>query len=317
MAKVLTTDSLIESIKRRALIPTNQSTFTTADFIDLLNEEIDTGLIPYLLRIHEEHLVTYHDEPLENDVRRYSIPYRSIGNKLRDASFIDLAGNVYELSRISLEQVSDFQGSYTTTRRNVFYIESDEIVLPNELVNNEGYLRMHYYLRPNTLVQEDEVGIISAINTTTGEITLSSIPTDFSSLPDMDFVCKRSPGKILSFDKTPVSVNSNTKVVTFATTDLPSGLVVGDYLCKAEETIIPQVPVELHPILAQRVAVQCLEALGDSEGLANARAKLERMEQNVLSSIDDRVDGAQQKILNRNGVLRDAVSRASSRRRKF
>jgi hypothetical protein len=74
-------------------------------------------------------------------------------------------------------------------------------------------------------------------------------------------------------------------------------------VCKAEETIIPQLPSSLIPVLAQRVAIKCLEALGDTESLQNAKQDLSKMEKNMFSLMDDRVDGAPQKIVNRHGFL--------------
>jgi hypothetical protein len=60
----------------------------------------------------------------------------------------------------------------------------------------------------------------------------------------------------------------------------------------------------MHVVLAQAVACRVLEALGDTEALKNASAKLENMERRILSVIDTRTEGNSQKILNLNGHLR-------------
>jgi hypothetical protein len=59
--------------------------------------------------------------------------------------------------------------------------------------------------------------------------------------------------------------------------------------------------------LAQRVAVACLEALGDEQGLMAAQRRLEMMEKSSNDLIDNRVEGAPEKITNRHGTLREAV----------
>ena len=307
MSKALSTLKLIESVKRRAMIPTSQATFSEQDFIDILNEELNTGLLPYLISQHEEHLVTYIDVPLSegrqlaDGFRRFEIPYRASGNKLRDVAYINNSGNIFEMSRSSLEDMTEFQN---IRNYKVFYVEGNEIVLPQKFQDESGVIRMYFFLRPNTLVRDDKVGKIVDINTSTGVITLSNFPDDFSNKPEMDFIMDKSPNKILKYDVQPTNSNVSVKTVTFSPSDLPTQLRIGDYIAKKEESSIPQLPVELHPILAQRAAVHCLEALGDTEGLGNAAAKLQSMEKSVMNIIDDRVDGAPQKVRNRHSTLR-------------
>jgi hypothetical protein len=166
---------------------------------------------------------------------------------------------------------------------------------------------MHYYMRPSTLVEESKTGTITSINRTTGVITLGAFPTDFATVSLMDFVACRSPNKIISIDKMPISVDRNTRTVTFAVDDIPKELMVGDYLCKAEETPVPNIPTEMHPLLAQRAAVHIHEALGDSESLANSKAKLAQMESSITNLISNRVEDAPQKIRSRNSAMQDAT----------
>ena len=74
-----------------------------------------------------------------------------------------------------------------------------------------------------------------------------------------------------------------------------SDVVVGSYITEAEETIVPNMPTELHPILAQRVAVSCLEAMGDEQNKQSAERKLAKMEQDAGTFLDNRVEGANTK----------------------
>ena len=322
MSKVLTSSDLIRSIKRRAMIPSDQNTFTDADFLEMLNEEIQYFGIPHLMRTYEEYLLTSQDFALDGK-REFEIPYRAIGNKLRELSYVadpaenpndpDFEEDVSELSRISVEDLPDYNSYYSSRYTGAFYLKNNKVVLLGEAPDSESVLRMHFYLRPNSLVDENRVGEITAIDTSTGVVTLSSFPSIFSNLTEMDFVKHQSPNIILGYDIQPTSVNSVTKTVTFTASDLPDNLQVGDYLTLKQETIVPQLPVELHAILAQRVAVAALEALGDQEGLAAAQARLTQMEKSSNTIIDNRVEGAPEKINNRHGPLRQAT--LSSRRK--
>ncbi len=315
MARYTTTDSLIESIKNRAFIPENQNTFSESSFLTFINEEMDIGIVPHVSSYREDyflHTVTV-DTVIGQD--RYSIPHRAIGNKLREISYEDENGSVYEMRRIGVGDVPYYQYGNTGSNYNrlrAYYLEGDEIVmLPlggGSLGNAK--LRISYYMRPNSLVSEDSVGKVTAINTTTGEITLASIPTSFLVSNLYDIVKTRSPFNAVSIDLTPTAITGTT--LTFNPSDLPRDFKVGDYVCLAEETIIPAIPPELHSILAQRVACRCLEALGDAQGLAAANAKLAEMEQKTISLLDNRVEDSPFKIVNRHGFLR--MGRKSLRR---
>jgi len=104
--KVLTTDALIRSVKRRAMVPTDQSTFNKQDMIDILNEEIEGGILNTLLSMHEEYLVTFTDQSLTQDLKEYKIPYRAIGNKLRGLMYYDQANNYTKMVQIELEDIT-------------------------------------------------------------------------------------------------------------------------------------------------------------------------------------------------------------------
>lgn len=317
MSNTLTSDALVKSVKRRASIPSDQSTFTTEDILEILNEEMDMFGVEHLLSVHEEYLVYSIDIDLVSDQREYTIPYRAIGNKLRDVAYVSPDGSLYELSRISLEELSDFRSTFIDTGTDLFYVKNDKIVLVSEQQTSSAKLRMFYYLKPNSLTVTKNVATISNIDLVSGIITISNFPSDFSNVPDMDFVQHKSPNKIYSYDITPLSVNSTTKTVTFDSTDIPSDIEVGDYITPRTLTPVPQLPTELHPILAQRAAVAILESLGDTEGFQVASNRLQKMEQSVLSIIDNRVEGAPQKIVSRYNPLRETQKgRHISRSRK-
>lgn len=311
MSKVLTSSELLRSIKRRAFIPNDQNTFSDSDFLDMLNEEISYFGIPHLLRTHEEYLVTFLDTEVDSSTEQFEfdIPERAIGNKLRDVAFVDDNDNFYELSRVSLEDLSDYnyRGDNLNDYTEAFYIKGNKIILVDSLPVGNGVIRQFFYLKPNSLVLEERAAKITSIDTNTGNVVLDKVPSGFSNLPKMDFVQSRSPNLILNFDITPSAINIATKTLTFTTTDIPERLKVGDYVNFAGEAVVPQLPSELHGILAQRVAVAALEALGDSQNMQLAQNRLDMMEKSVNDLIDNRVDGAPQKLKNRHGTLTEAT----------
>lgn len=305
MASYLTSADLIASVKRRASIPESQNTFTDADFLALANEELAIGLVPSILQYHEEYFVASETVTLLPSVANYPIPSRAIGNRLRQLSYLDTQGNEFEMTRIQPENLYDLQRATSVNGIYRFYVKGTDIVLvPGPTIMVSGQIKFTFFLRPNQLVLSNRAAIIKAIDRTTGNVLVDQIPSNFNLGIEFDLVRTSSPHNILDYDQTAVTISTSTKTIQFDPTILPSGLSVGDAIMQAEETIIPNVPTDLHVVLAHRVATRCLESLGDQVGLQMANAKLSEMETKTGNLIDDRVEGSPQKIVNRNGLLR-------------
>lgn len=307
MAKALTTSKLIRSIKRRSMIPEDQVTFDTEDFLEMINEEIQHSALPHLLTIHEEYLVYSVDVQFEQGKQAYNIPARASGNRLRDLHYVDENGDIIrEASRISLESLMDYKYNNDTNYTGQFYVENNKVVIVGSAPQSQAFLRMYFYLSPSEVVEEKETGTITSIDRNTGIISVSNFPSKFSTETVYDFVSSRNPNNLLSFDITATSTDSVTSSVVFNVADIPDDLELGDYLCVAQETPVAQLPSELHALLAQRVAVACLEALNDTEGIQNAQRKLKDLEASTWDLIDNRVEGANEKINNRHGTYSQA-----------
>jgi hypothetical protein len=320
MPSYYTSADIIASVKRRIAMPEQQSTFNEEDLLAFANEEMNLGLVPSVLTMHEDYFLYTEKIPLVGNQNNYTIPYRAIGNKLREVSFQDSNGNVFEMTRIGVGDLPYYQNNLATNSNvYAFYVQNNEIVLAPANTNFPGntYLSVSYYIRPNSLVDVAQVGVISSINTTTGEIQLTNFPTAFNGNQKYDLMMLRSPHKTLKFDISAVSVNSTSKTITLNVSDIPSNLSVGDHIALAEQCCIPQIPSDLHVVLAHRVAARCLEAQGDTEGLQNANAKLAEFEQKTQTLIDNRVEDAPMKLVNRHGFVRSGLSSRNSRRRGF
>lgn len=300
-SRVLTSDKLVKSVRDRAMVPDDRATYTDEVILDIINEEMDVSLLSTLLTLNEEHLVTHVDIPYTRATNgRVKIPYRSIANKLRDVAYVS-GTEVYELSRVSLEEISDYENGQNNQNLGLFYIEGDEVVFFGPL--DAEFIRMYFYIRPNVIVPVENCGQIFNVDYTTGIIELSNIPADFTNLPEIDFIQARTPNKILKFDIDPISATKSSRIIQFNPSDLPAGLRKGDYVCKAGETPMPNVPTEMHPLLAQYAAIYILEGLNDDMGLKNANRKLLKMEESLQKILVDRVEGAPQKINPRHSPL--------------
>lgn len=320
----LTTSEMLKSIKRRALVPDNQNTFTDQDFIDLMNEEMMISLVPSVLQTKEEYFIYKEIVPLIADKSNYPIPERALANKLREICFVDNVTspprNEYEMTQIAIDDrytgLSNGAGSSDFTGFRRFYLLGSDIILhPSVGSAPAGGLAFYYYLRPNTLVKDSAVATITNINRTTGDITLNAVPTGYGiAIPGSnepvkyDIIKSKSPHNVLKINLTINSINTATKVINLTPSEIPVDMETGDYFALAGQSCIPNVPTELHSVLAQRVAQRILEAMGDTEGLTNATNKILEMESKMSSMLDNRVEGAPRKIVNRalmTGVARN------------
>jgi hypothetical protein len=139
-------------------------------------------------------------------------------------------------------------------------------------------------------------------------ITLNTtdVPTDITAGSLVDILQFDGGHTTLKFDVklAPNSVSLNS--LTFPETDLPDNFVIGDYICARYECIVPQIPTDLHMLLGERTSSRILSSLGDKESVKEAQEKIERLEFKQATIIDNRVEGAPLKVVNRSGLLNSA-----------
>jgi len=319
----LTSSSLIETIKREGMIPTSQNTFSDNDFLAMANQEIKIGLVPSIMQYHEEYLVIDSDDiTLVANKSNYSIPYRAIGNKFREVFYKDQSGNLRAMSRISPDHRPFYQQSGLQSQFVHFYIKGNDVVLVPDVGSNPvGSIIFSYWFKPNDLVSESRVSTITSISTgaSTTTYAVDFIPqnlqafvqdgvtlTSFSSLSKLDLLQRKPGHKTVAFDIYPTSVDTTNKTITFSSNDVDTSVVAGDYVAFAGECIIPQIPSDLHDVLAHRVMMRAVQALGDTNAYQIASTKLNEMEKNTGILIDNRSEGNPQKINNIRGPLRAA-----------
>jgi hypothetical protein len=325
MSRVLTGDKLIDSVRKRTMTPDDTTIYTDQDILDIVNEELDVEVLENLLALHEEHLTTHIDVPRNAD-GVYEIPYRAIGNKLRDVSLKSGSEVVYELTQVSLGELPDYSYSVDSNAYlDKFYVESNKIKLlqPNR---NYDSIRFYFYIRPSVLTKVEQAGIISSIvkdeNADEITISMSSLGRNFSANCCYDIVGKRTPNKIKAWDLDPIQyvTTGTTGYVKFTLSELGDDvddIIVGDYVTIAEQSPVPNIPTEMHPVLAQAGAIQLLEALGDTEGLTNAQRRLDKMTKAVQSLVDDRVELAPKKIKPRHSTLSQALGSSKKYRGRY
>ena len=128
-------------------------------------------------------------------------------------------------------------------------------------------------------------------------------PKHFTSDLLFDVVSSLSPNKIKLYNLQANSLNLSMKTLSFRVKDTGAKISKGDYITKAEETIVPNIPTEYHPLLAQMVSVHCMSSMADEQQKQSAKKDLMEMEKKILKIVSNRVEGAPKKIKNRHGTL--------------
>ena len=404
----MTSNDLIEAVKRKIAFPISQNTFSEEDILRFANEEMFISQVPSVLQYHEEYFVYRVQTPLVSNISRYPIPDRAIGMRLRDLMWSDSSGNYFEMTRINADDKAFFQRNIGANQAiHKFYIENNDVVLTPSVVGSPtGSLNFFIFIRPNQLVKNDRARYIQSfsqditvinnsafvagdkititIGTQTTEptpynitisvggtasataasiataitaagisgvsassnnevitctfddittsfvalntaaLTISSqigftVDSDVSGLmtagSKVDFLQTKPGHKTYAFDIKTQSASGTTIKVKRSDllTDMATGfgfepqiskILVGDYICVAGESIIPQLPPDLHNMLAEKTSARILASLGDQAGLAMANDKIKEMEYRQGSLLDDRTDGAPQKITARHSILR-------------
>jgi hypothetical protein len=271
----MNTTELIAALKIKGSFPTSDDLFSTSDFLVLLNHQMKTEIIPVMMLLSEEYFLLSKDNTISTAGASYRIPSRAIGAKLRDLKYVDANGNLTSLPRLFEEDRPQNLTGYYMVRNSVEL--SDGFT--------SGTLRMKYFGRPNDLVSTTACGQITSINTGSNQVTVSSLPSTMSDGVECDFVQNKNPYDLLDYDNAIVGVSGTTVTMT----SLPAGLAVGDWLCLAEESPVPMVPEELHPVLVQSALVSALSSKKDKATDFEAKV-LERIKQDAIRMLDPRVE---------------------------
>lgn len=289
-----TTSDFLTSVRMRGSIPTSTSSSNvnnTTNLLALGTEELHIKLLPLIMSVREEFYVTSKDYTITANQSAYILPSRASGMVVRDIQIID-GSSIYSLRPID----PDYITTTSTGAVEAYYFQHNNVILYPTPATTSSTLRVRYFARPSRLAATSSCAQISAIDTGTNTVTVSAVPSSWSTSTPLDFIKAAAPYYNPAVDQTPTATSSTT--LTFSS--LPSDLVVGDWIALAEYTPIPQIPHEFQPLLAQMTVVKALEAVGDREGAKAAKADLDLIQANALQLVTPRTHSDPRKVIGRN-----------------
>ena len=274
-----TTIDIIDSIKRKGSFPTSNELFSNTDYLNILNDEVLTQIVPMLVKLNEEYFLTYKEYSVASGTSSYRIPSRSVASGLRDVQLIDSAGNVQSLIRLQ----EDDRTSNTNGPRG-YYLKGNQVILSPSPTSSGDTLRLAFLRRPSKFVLPSACAVIQSINTTLNQIVVTSLPSAITVNSLVDFVQAESPYDIIEFDYSISNISGTT--LTF--TSIPNDIVVGDYISLASQSCVAMVPEELIPVLVQAALATCLTSKKDTQAKIEIE-KLEQMKQVMTTIFSPRV----------------------------
>jgi hypothetical protein len=280
---------LIKQIKRRALVPTSQSLFTDNELIDIINEELQNRIIPYVMNVREDYFLSYIDVNTSGQLlTEYTIPSDSIGGKIHQINIITNNDNDINsiLPRITVGQIINGLSGY--------YIEGNKIKFYPAL--RQDKIRIYYFKRPAEVVNLLDTATIDIVNPT--NIECISIPTSIDTGTEIDIISSIQP-----WDKVA------TKTVLLKTSqildlDNTNDIFVGYFVAKKGQSPFAQISQDIIPLLTQACVVRVMEAMNDQAGFQNAMMTYSQMESDNRNLISPRVTNQPKKISTINRLSR-------------
>jgi hypothetical protein len=297
---IITTNKLIQSVKKRGLTPSSQVALTDEDLIRFANEELQQNLFPFMVRYGgagDEYMVVEETYKVTAG-NTITVPSRAYAGKLRDVFYV-MDKRIYQIPKIQREDQFNFQ--QVTQYPLGYYLRGNKIVFLPTNLNYSGDIHIAYFMRPSDLVMESNARKIVSIDTSINSIILNAINPSWVEGDKIDITSSGYDCTISMWDATIVAINSGTNEVVI---DLSvSELNEGDVVTLANTSSIPQIPSELHPLLVARTLCAVQKALKDSGANATLQT-INEMEDRLKDILTDRTIGQSDKLVNRNSVMR-------------
>lgn len=287
------TDYLIAQVKRRASLPTSQNLFTDAKLILMLDDELKTRVVPFLMSFHDNWFAAHKTYNGDNSTVSFAIPQDAVGQKLKDVSIWNNGTPRYSnYPRVEFQDLAYVSHGYYIEGNNIIFYPS------NNAPNTGDVVDLTYYKRVSDLVATSEAREISLIAGANVD-SATTLPATFVTGADVQIVSHNSPFNVL-WTGSISNVSGNT--VTLDST--PTNISVGDWLCLEDQTVFAQIPIECIPVLCQAVVIRCMESMNDREGLQNAVANFEQIKQSAIVTISPKVDSSPNKVMTGKTIAR-------------
>lgn len=293
----VTLTGLLADVRRQGSIPNTAATGSQdSDLMSYLNDAM-IGVAAEVIKCREGFYRRYKDHTLTT-ATRYRIPSRAIGNRLAALLLLDSAGKVLrKLDEVAYSRAPELSSATDTTG---YYLEAGDIVLTPGVTSSATTLRMVYYLRPADLSSSLDAasGECFTVTAVSGNVITLMASHGLTTGTKIDIIKAGPPHETLTVDELPSAVASSTITVADG-----SRVEIGDFVCKADKSPVPQVPDAFRPILPLMAAESYWLALGEQNTVARLRESIKEATKQAVSLIAPRVEEGAKKIMSTKGAL--------------
>lgn len=294
-----TADDILADAKLRAFYPTSGGVLADSDIVRLMNDELLGILTAREMSAVQGHLAIESTTSIVANQARYDVPYRAAGGKLRYVALMDNQGNRSNLRPGRPERfATTYNVTQTGTAPTNCWFEDGRLVLfqvPNDASKS---IVWGFYLRPGRMqLKANATFVTAAAAAGATSISVSAVPNNTSGLggnlvgsTSIDIVAALPGFQNRGYDLACTAiVNAGTSITL--SSGLPYALSVGDWVTVPEESVAPQLPGELHPLLAARTALRILRSRGDADNAALLIEDIKDLEANAFEYLANRNEG--------------------------
>lgn len=294
-------DDCVASVFRNTALPNSQITYEPDDIVAFLNEEQQTTISALVQKIREKYWIQYLDIVINPNVTTYIVPQRAIMGALEDIVLVDSSNNEIEIAQLADEQrkVAPFYSFVPIASMRGMYARDDTFnIYPVTFPFPAGFLiRFKYARRPSIFVESSFCAQVLTVNYSTNVVTVSAVPSGWTEGSTLVDIINNFPQFTSHSDDNLITTIAGTSITL---TSLPTTVVTGQWICPAGTTCVPQIPVELYPLLINSACLRVFTSMQNANGF-NTMSKV------VTAQIDDatalltpRWKGQPKKIVNKN-----------------
>jgi hypothetical protein len=281
---------LVDRVVRDARIPQGHSFRATATLLGMADEEMETLVVPEVLKVAGRYLGATALLPLVQGKSRYRLPARCLRGEHVQKLMAD--GKVDPtFSAAQLTDTDRLKG--TTAPPRLWYFDADCVVVLPTPAASGGWLRITYARRPGQLVLPTaavQVSDSSFVGSSQEQVLTGAPPAALQDPVPVNVISASGAFSAL-FSGAPDDVSETDPGVTWRF-DLPAlqalDVAAGDWVAADGYSPVPQVPLAYHTVLVQAVVARVFKELRRENDYQSALATLEILKQGARDTVAPR-----------------------------
>lgn len=296
-----TVDDCVDSVYRNTALPNSQVTYEPADIVAFLNEELQTTISALVQSIREEYWIQYYDVTIQPNVTTYTVPVRAIMGTLEDIVLVDSSGNEVEIAQLAPEQkkVAPYYSFVPiASMRGMFARDDTFNIYPTTFPFPAGFtIRFKYARRPSVLTQTSFCAQIVTATPATKVVTVAAVPSGWTANSTYLDIINNQPQFTSKSDDNLITNISGTSITL---TSLDSTMTAGMWLCPQGTSCIPQLPLELYPLLINAGGLRVFTSMQNANGFNTMSKVVAAQMEDAKQLLTPRWKGQPRKIVNKN-----------------